>query len=62
MKLSLITADADAYAIAVPLTKDWKEIEIPLSSLQKDAFLYCRDRTQASCHLSLTRPEQERWI
>ena len=39
LKLSLITSDADAYAIAVSVTKDWKEIEIPFSSLQKDAFL-----------------------
>ena len=39
LKLSLITADADAYTTSVSLTKDWKEIEIPLSSLQKDAFL-----------------------
>ncbi len=39
LKLSLITADADAYTTSVSLTKDWKEIEIPLNSLQKDAFL-----------------------
>ncbi len=38
-KLSLITTDADAYTVTVSLTKEWKEIEIPLSSLQKDSFL-----------------------
>ena len=37
--LSLITVNGDGYAIVVPLTKDWREIEIPISSLQKDSFL-----------------------
>ena len=38
-KLALITAGADAYASTVSLTTEWKEIEIPLSSLQNSSFL-----------------------
>lgn len=38
-KILLITTGADAYASVVSLTKEWKEFAIPLSSLQKDAFL-----------------------
>ncbi|MGB8191440.1 MAG: membrane or secreted protein [Chitinophagaceae bacterium] len=39
MKLSLITVEADAYSSSVQLSKEWKEFEIPLSSLQADSFL-----------------------
>ncbi len=39
LELSLITTKADAYSISIPLSKEWKEIEIPLSSLQSDSFL-----------------------
>ena len=38
-KLSLITEDAFAYAATVSLSKDWQNIEVPLSSLQQDSFL-----------------------
>ena len=38
MKLGLITTEANAYSTLVALTKDWKDIEVPLSSLQKDAY------------------------
>jgi len=38
-KISLITTNADSYASSVSLGKEWEEIEIPLSSLQKDAYL-----------------------
>ena len=39
VNLSLITTDADAYGTSILLTKDWKEIEVPINSLQKVAFL-----------------------
>jgi hypothetical protein len=38
-KISLITANADAYSTSISLSKDWMEIEIPLNGLQKDGFL-----------------------
>ncbi|HYO23048.1 MAG TPA: membrane or secreted protein, partial [Flavisolibacter sp.] len=38
-KLSLITTKADAFAAAVSLTTEWRDIEIPLTGLQKDSFL-----------------------
>ncbi|MDQ6609218.1 MAG: membrane or secreted protein, partial [Bacteroidota bacterium] len=38
-KLSLITTGAEAFATTISLTKDWNEIEIPLSSLQKGSLL-----------------------
>jgi hypothetical protein len=37
--VSLITTGADAYAVTLPLTTEWRDIEIPLSSLQKSSFL-----------------------
>jgi len=37
--LSLIDADANAYGTTIELTKEWKTIEIPVSSLQKDSML-----------------------
>lgn len=39
VKLSLITEDAFAYSATVPLTKEWQDIEIPLSTLQRDSSL-----------------------
>lgn len=39
MKLALITIDANAYSVSIPLTKDWRDIEIPLNTLQEDSFL-----------------------
>jgi hypothetical protein len=39
VKVSIITSYADAFASSITLTKEWKEIEIPLSSLQRDSFL-----------------------
>lgn len=39
VKISLITANADAFSSTITLGKDWKEIEIPLASLRKDAYL-----------------------
>jgi hypothetical protein len=39
LKIALITAQADAWSVTVPLTREWKEIEIPLNSLQTDSFL-----------------------
>jgi hypothetical protein len=39
VKVSLITTGAAAYATNVSLSNQWKEIEIPLSSLQKDSYL-----------------------
>jgi hypothetical protein len=38
-KISLISTTADAYASSISLSKEWKEIEIPLSSLKKDSYL-----------------------
>ncbi|MBB1284434.1 cellulase family glycosylhydrolase [Flavisolibacter sp. BT320] len=38
-KISLITTDADAYGTAINLSPEWKELEIPLSSLQSTSFL-----------------------
>ncbi len=38
-KITIITTDADAFAATISLTKDWKEVEIPLNSFQKDSFL-----------------------
>jgi hypothetical protein len=38
-KITLITANADAYSTSVSLTQSWQEIQIPLTSLQKDDFL-----------------------
>ncbi|HUC81065.1 MAG TPA: cellulase family glycosylhydrolase [Flavisolibacter sp.] len=37
--LSLIDADANAYGTMVNLSTEWKTIELPLSSLQKDSML-----------------------
>lgn len=39
LKLALITTDAEAYSTSIQLSKDWQDIEIPLSSLQPDSFL-----------------------
>ncbi len=39
IKISIITANADAYSTSISLAKDWTEIKVPLSSLQKDGFL-----------------------
>ena len=39
MKLSLITNDADAFSTEIQLSKNWQDIEIPLSNLQADSFL-----------------------
>lgn len=38
-RLSLIDADANAYGTTVNLSTEWKTIEIPVSSLQKDSML-----------------------
>ena len=38
-RISLIDKDASAYGASVMLTKEWKTIEVPLSSLQKDSML-----------------------
>lgn len=38
-KLSLITEDAFAYSATVSLTKEWRDIEIPLNTLQQDSSL-----------------------
>ncbi|HEV7330368.1 MAG TPA: cellulase family glycosylhydrolase [Flavisolibacter sp.] len=38
-KVALITNGADAYATTVNLGNEWKEIEVPLSSLQPGSFL-----------------------
>lgn len=38
LKVSLITIDANAYSASISLGKEWKDIEIPLSSLQEDSF------------------------
>jgi len=38
-KVALITSDASAFAMNVSLNKAWKEIEVPLSGLQKDSML-----------------------
>ncbi|RYZ59599.1 MAG: hypothetical protein EOO14_08200 [Chitinophagaceae bacterium] len=37
--LSLIDTDANAFGATVDLTQEWKTIEIPVSSLQKDSML-----------------------
>lgn len=38
-RISLIDSDGNAYGTSIPLTKEWKTIEIPFSSLQKDSML-----------------------
>jgi len=38
-KLALITANADAFAARLSLKPEWQIIEVPLSSLRKDAYL-----------------------
>ena len=38
-KLSLITTDANAYTAEVSVNKEWKEVEVPLTALQKDSLL-----------------------
>ncbi len=37
--VSLVTTDANAFTTTLSLTKEWKEIEIPLSALQRDSLL-----------------------
>lgn len=39
LKTTLITAEADAFSAVIQLSKDWRDIEIPLSALQPDSFL-----------------------
>lgn len=39
IKLSLITTEADAFSTEIQLSKNWQDIEIPLSSLKTDSFL-----------------------
>lgn len=38
-KVSLITSVGDAYSASVDLTTEWREWELPLSALTKDAYL-----------------------
>jgi hypothetical protein len=39
LKIALITTEADAFSAVIQLSKDWRDIEIPLSALQPDSFL-----------------------
>ncbi|HYC28529.1 MAG TPA: cellulase family glycosylhydrolase [Chitinophagaceae bacterium] len=39
LNVSLITASADAYSATLSLSKEWKDYEIPLASLQPGSFL-----------------------
>jgi hypothetical protein len=39
LKVSLITTGADAYGAVVPVSSEWQDIQIPLSSLQQTDFL-----------------------
>ncbi len=36
--LSIITADGNAYSVDVPLTTQWKEMEVPLKTLQENSY------------------------
>lgn len=38
-KISLLSTSADAYGTTIQLSPEWKEIEVPLSSLQPTSFL-----------------------
>jgi hypothetical protein len=39
LTISLIDKDANAYSASFPLSDEWKEVEIPLTSLKKDSML-----------------------
>lgn len=38
LRCAIITHEANAYSISIPLTREWKDHEIPLTSLKEDSF------------------------